>query len=105
MKKKIRSMRMDTHKWKCHDIDMFVHTDTISNKSTFVSESSLETVLHRVIATEDRWAPTIARVALGLVMLPHGLQKTVGAFGGYGFSGTMGFFTETVGLPWIVALT
>ena len=82
-------------------------TDTIS-KPTFTnshSNTSFATVLHRVIATEDRWTPTIARVALGLVMLPHGLQKTVGAFGGYGFSGTMGFFTETVGLPWIVALT
>jgi putative oxidoreductase len=36
-------------------------------------------------------------------MLPHGLQKTLGLFGGYGFTGTMGFFTGTLGLPWIVA--
>jgi putative oxidoreductase len=35
-------------------------------------------------------------------MLPHGLQKTVGLFGGYGFSGTMGFFTNTMGLPWLI---
>jgi putative oxidoreductase len=37
-------------------------------------------------------------------MLPHGLQKTFGWFGGYGFSGTMGFFTDTLGIPWLVAL-
>jgi putative oxidoreductase len=38
------------------------------------------------------------------MILPHGLQKTVGAFGGYGFKGTMGYLTGTVGAPWIFAL-
>lgn len=37
-------------------------------------------------------------------MLPHGLQKTLGWFGGYGFNGTMGWLTGTVGAPWIFAL-
>lgn len=36
--------------------------------------------------------------------LPHGLQKTLGWFGGYGFEGTMGYLTNTVGAPWIFAL-
>jgi putative oxidoreductase len=36
-------------------------------------------------------------------MLPHGLQKTIGAFGGLGFAGTMELFTTKLGLPWIVA--
>lgn len=45
----------------------------------------------------------IVRLTLGAVMLPHGLQKTLGWHGGYGFSGTMGFFTGTLSLPWIVA--
>jgi putative oxidoreductase len=39
------------------------------------------------------------------VILPHGLQKTVGAFGGHGFTGTLGFLTEVAGLPWLVAVT
>ena len=39
---------------------------------------------------------------LGLVVFAHGAQKLLGWFGGYGFSGTMNFFTETVGLPWII---
>jgi putative oxidoreductase len=41
---------------------------------------------------------TILRVTLGLVMLPHGLQKTVGWFGGYGYEATMAFF-GTLGIP------
>lgn len=32
-------------------------------------------------------------------MFPHGAQKTLGWFGGNGLSGTMGFFTGTVGIP------
>jgi len=61
-------------------------------------------VLHRVIATREDWGPTVARVTLGLVMLPHGLQKTLGLFGGYGFGPTMDFLTGTMGLPAVVAL-
>ncbi len=46
----------------------------------------------------------ISRLTLGLVILPHGLQKTFGMFGGYGLEGTLGFFTGTLGVPFIVAL-
>lgn len=56
----------------------------------------------RLLATDGSTVPAIARITLGAVMLPHGLQKAFGMFGGYGFEGTMGFFTETVGLPWIL---
>lgn len=60
--------------------------------------------LNSLVATGDSFAPTLLRVALGVMILPHGLQKTVGWFGGYGFEGTMGFLTGTVGAPWILAL-
>lgn len=46
----------------------------------------------------------LQRLVLALVLFPHGSQKLLGWFGGYGFSGTMGFFTTTMGLPWLVAL-
>jgi len=49
------------------------------------------------------YAPIVIRLILGLVIFPHGAQKLLGWFGGYGFSGTMQFFTDVVGLPWIVA--
>jgi len=32
-------------------------------------------------------------------MFPHGAQKLLGWFGGYGFAGTLGFLTEKMGLP------
>jgi putative oxidoreductase len=37
-------------------------------------------------------------------MLPHGLQKTLGWFGGYGFTNTMGWFTGTMHVPYILGL-
>lgn len=37
-------------------------------------------------------------------MLPHGAQKLLGWFGGYGFTGAMYFFTATMGIPYIFAL-
>ncbi|MBI3802925.1 MAG: DoxX family protein [Nitrospirae bacterium] len=54
--------------------------------------------------TDDAWSSLILRVMMGLIILPHGAQKLLGWFGGFGFSGTMGFFTEKMGIPWIIAL-
>ena len=54
--------------------------------------------------TDDGWAGLILRITLGLVMFPHGAQKLLGLFGGYGFNGTMGFFTQKMGIPWLIAL-
>ena len=51
---------------------------------------------------KNNTAATITRTALGVVLFAHGAQKLLGWWGGYGFEGTMGFFTQTVGLPWIV---
>lgn len=36
-------------------------------------------------------------------MFPHGAQKMLGWYGGNGFSGTMAFFTEPMGMPALVA--
>ena len=56
-------------------------------------------MLHFLLKTEDSAAPLLARLTLGLVMFPHGAQKALGWFGGYGFTGTMGFFTGTMHIP------
>ena len=53
--------------------------------------------------TNNSAAPLIARLALGIVMFPHGAQKTLGWFGGYGFKGTMGSFTEQMHIPALFA--
>ncbi len=54
--------------------------------------------------TDTGWTGLILRVTLGLVMWPHGAQKLLGWFGGFGFDGTMGFFTLKMGMPWLIAL-
>ena len=41
---------------------------------------------------------TLARVVLGLVMFPHGAQHLLGWFGGYGYRGTMNWFSS-LGIP------
>ncbi|EKJ88301.1 putative oxidoreductase [Leptospira meyeri] len=63
----------------------------------------METIL-RILSTDGSWSSLVLRIALGSVIWMHGAQKLLGIFGGYGFSGTMDFFTKTMGLPWIIAL-
>ncbi len=53
--------------------------------------------------TDDNLAGFIARIVLGIVILPHGLQKLLGMFGGGGFTKTVEFFTST-GMPSILAI-
>ena len=61
--------------------------------------------MKRLIATNpDYSAPLVARLVLGLVILPHGAQKLLGWFAGYGFEGTMGYMTGTMNLPWIIGV-
>lgn len=52
----------------------------------------------------NNWTALIVRFTLGVVIFPHGAQKLLGWFGGYGFNGTMNFLTGMAHLPWIVAL-
>lgn len=54
--------------------------------------------------TDDGWAGFILRITLAVVMFPHGAQKLLGWFGGFGFNATMGFFTQKMGLPWLIVL-
>ena len=48
---------------------------------------------------------SIARWTLGIVIFPHGAQKLLGLFGGYGYSATMESLTTQMGLPSIVAFS
>jgi len=59
-------------------------------------------MLKNLYYTNDNIAGLIARVVLGIVILPHGLQKLLGMFGGAGFSKTIEFFVST-GMPSFVA--
>jgi putative oxidoreductase len=61
--------------------------------------------MKRILATKDEWVGLVTRLTIGIIILPHGLQKLFGMYGGFGFEGTMGFLTNTVHLPWIIAFT
>jgi putative oxidoreductase len=56
-------------------------------------------MLKKLLSTTDSFSDLIARLALGIVFFPHGAQKALGWFGGYGFSGTYQFFTAKMGIP------
>jgi putative oxidoreductase len=63
------------------------------------------TSLERLLKTDpNNTALLIQRVVLGAVILPHGLQKTFGWFGGYGFQATYGFFVDKLHLPAVIAV-
>ena len=54
--------------------------------------------------TDENINNLIIRVMLGIVVFPHGAQKLLGWFGGYGLEGTLGFFTDKLGVPLIIAI-
>ena len=60
---------------------------------------SIATRLRDLLRTEASYSQTLLRVTLGAVMFPHGAQHALGWFGGYGFGGTFGWMTETLGFP------
>ncbi|MFO0744926.1 MAG: DoxX family protein [Myxococcota bacterium] len=53
----------------------------------------------KLFSTDRSMVSLVQRVVLAAVMFPHGAQKLLGWFGGYGFDGTMGFLTGQAGLP------
>jgi putative oxidoreductase len=56
-------------------------------------------MFRRLMATDNDIATTILRLVLGVIFFAHGAQKMLGWFGGYGFTGTMGFFTGLLHIP------
>jgi putative oxidoreductase len=56
-------------------------------------------MIRRLYATDDSIATSILRLVLGVVFFAHGAQKMLGWFGGFGFAGTMGFFTGMAHIP------
>ena len=56
-------------------------------------------MIRKIVSTDDSIATAMMRLVLGSVFFVHGAQKMLGWFGGFGFSGTMGFFTGTMHIP------
>jgi len=60
-------------------------------------------MVRKLLATDNDRATTIIRLVLGVIFFAHGAQKVLGWFGGYGFTGTMGFFTGVLHIPAVFA--
>jgi putative oxidoreductase len=56
-----------------------------------------------LVSTDRDGAALLLRSALALVIFPHGAQKLLGWFGGFGLQGTLGYFTGTLGVPLALA--
>lgn len=64
----------------------------------------MNAILKKFFATDtNSWALLLVRLALAIVVLPHGMQKALGMYGGYGFEATVGFFTS-MGIPAVLAV-
>jgi putative oxidoreductase len=62
-----------------------------------------DSMFKKLINTNDDFTVFVLRILLGVVFFPHGMQKLFGWFGGYGFTGSMGFFTDNLHIPAIFA--
>ena len=56
-------------------------------------------MLSKIIRTGDDKVLTVLRLALAIVVFPHGAQKVFGWFGGFGLAGTYGFLTQQMHIP------
>jgi putative oxidoreductase len=56
-------------------------------------------MMRMIFGTQNDTTGLIMRLTLGGVMLPHGLQKVFGLFGGAGLQATMNAMTTKLGLP------
>lgn len=85
-----------------------MNTTTPPRAATYVGSNAntglVSTLTRTALGTDDALSPVALRLALATVIFPHGAQKLLGWWGGYGFEGTMGFFTGTMGIPWVLAL-
>lgn len=61
----------------------------------------MNTIKKFLSTDQQSWSLLVVRLALGAVLLPHGMQKALGLFGGYGFAGTVGFF-QSMGMPFLI---
>lgn len=59
--------------------------------------------MKKLLVTTNDGTLTLIRLVLGIVFFLHGSQKMLGWFGGFGFSGTMNFFTSQMHIPAVFA--
>jgi putative oxidoreductase len=60
--------------------------------------------MRKLLTTHGGWSCLILRLGLGMVMLPHGLQKLLGWFGGPGLTRSFHALTATRHIPAFLAV-
>ena len=65
---------------------------------------NFRSLLKTAFSTDSQATTLLLRVALAVTILPHGIQKTLGWWGGYGYTNTMAAFTQMMGIPAPLAL-
>jgi len=76
-----------------------LHESALRAPLSHTAPSALGALATKTVATSHDVSATVARVSLGLILFPHGMQHNFGWFGGYGFAGTLGWMTKTLGFP------
>ncbi|HEX7154189.1 MAG TPA: DoxX family protein [Thermoanaerobaculia bacterium] len=72
------------------------------DRPSFKGDTTRRALSAALFSTDASLPLTILRIATAVVLFAHGMQK-IGYFGGYGFEGTMGWFTS-MGIPWILGV-
>jgi putative oxidoreductase len=58
----------------------------------------------KILNTKDDLSAFVLRLTLGCVFFPHGAQKVLGWFGGYGLNATLASFTDKMHIPLVFAI-
>jgi putative oxidoreductase len=61
-------------------------------------------MFRNIIRTNDDKVLTLLRLVLAIVVFPHGAQKVLGWFGGFGLAGTYGLLTQQMHIPAALAV-
>src|SRR5258705_13404259 len=80
-------------------------TKPINVEATLAAAGTAHIVgaLSQWLSAQQQWAPLALRLPLGVIFFAHGAQKLLGWFGGYGWHGTMQYFTESLHIPAVLA--
>jgi putative oxidoreductase len=78
-------------------------TSITLNGHDTLTRGGLGRIAHGALATDRSPVYTVLRLALGIVVFPHGAQKLLGWYGGWGYDATMSWFAS-IGVPAILGI-
>ena len=79
------------------------YAHTRQRQGAGLPNARLRLLVRRALATDTAKTALFQRIVLAAVVLPHGLQKVFGWFGGWGVEGTIAWFGSALGVPAPVA--